>query len=254
MLPSRPIRSPSRCTRRRRAGASAPTAKSTWTWPPWCSTHGAATKVVTNSAYSTTSTRPRTLVPSTVRANTSHAVASAITANASPAIRPHSASTRSYMRLPALLREQLAHHVGAFRRGLPHVGPPCVERGRVPSREFGPGQRDRPDARLGLPLDLGGVDLRVAGVALLDPLGGLRQHRTLRVGQLLPAVEVDQDVHVDLVEARVDAVPGLLLPAEVEDALDRPAVAVDDAALERGVDLAGRGLHQVRTQLGEERA
>ena len=33
---------------------------------------------------------------------------------------------------------------------------------------------------------------------------------------------------------------------------DRPAVAVDDAALERGVDLARRGLHDRRAERLEE--
>ena len=39
---------------------------------------------------------------------------------------------------------------------------------------------------------------------------------------------------------------------KIEDAGGRPAVAVDDAALERGVDLAWRGLHDGGTERGEE--
>src|SRR5262249_59316990 len=49
--------------------------------------------------------------------------------------------------------------------------------------------------------------------------------------------------HFRAVETRIDAVFGLLVPAEIEDAGDRPTVAVDHAAFERGVDFPRRGLH-----------
>src|SRR5262249_23174425 len=71
----------------------------------------------------------------------------------------------------------------------------------------------------------------------------LAQHVLLRVGELVPGRLVDQHRHLGGVEAGIDAVLGLLVPAEVEHAGDRPAVAVDHAALERGVDLARRRLH-----------
>ena len=45
---------------------------------------------------------------------------------------------------------------------------------------------------------------------------------------------------IDAVEARLHAELGHLLPAQIDDAEDRPAIAIDDAALERGVNLAGR--------------
>ena len=63
---------------------------------------------------------------------------------------------------------------------------------------------------------------------------------------------VDQHRNFRGVEAGIDAILGLLLPAEIEDAGDRPAIAVDHAALERGVDLARRGLHDGSAQRLEE--
>ena len=63
---------------------------------------------------------------------------------------------------------------------------------------------------------------------------------------------VDQDAHLGAVEAGIDAELGLLVPAQIEDAGDRPAVAVDHAALERGVDLARRGLHHGGAERLEE--
>ena len=74
-----------------------------------------------------------------------------------------------------------------------------------------------------------------------EPERRVAQHLPLRVGQALPGVEIDQHVDLDAVERRLHAELGHLLPAEIEDAGDRPAVAVDHAALERGIDLARRG-------------
>src|SRR5207237_10666843 len=60
-------------------------------------------------------------------------------------------------------------------------------------------------------------------------------------------------VYDDVVEARIDAVLGVRAPAEVEDADRRPAVAIDDAALERRHHLAGRRLHERDAERLEER-
>jgi len=66
------------------------------------------------------------------------------------------------------------------------------------------------------------------------------------------AVQVDEQRHLGVIEARVHAELRPLVPVEVEDAADGPAVAVDAAALERRVHLAGRGLHDGGAERGEE--
>src|SRR5208282_3430759 len=69
------------------------------------------------------------------------------------------------------------------------------------------------------------------------------QNRLLLVVQLVPGRLVDQDRHFRRVETRVDAILGLFIPAEVEDAGDGPTVAVDHAAIERSVNLTRRSLY-----------
>ena len=59
----------------------------------------------------------------------------------------------------------------------------------------------------------------------------------LRGGEFLPDVKVHHHRHLGVVKARVDAELGFFLPVGVENPAYRPAVAVDHAALERGVDL-----------------
>src|SRR5437773_1682817 len=76
---------------------------------------------------------------------------------------------------------------------------------------------------------------------LVERLAGKEIARRRR--QRLPLVEVHDQRHLGVVEPRVDAELGLLLPVEIEQGVDRPAVAVDHAALERGVHLARRGCH-----------
>ena len=103
---------------------------------------------------------------------------------------------------------------------------------------------DRLDTGLGLALGVGGVRLgEVAHTRRLAFRSGLLQHRLLLRRQLVPGGLVDDHRDLRGIEARIDAVLGLLVPAEIEDAGDGPAIAVDHAALERGVDLARRGLH-----------
>src|SRR5215213_11900044 len=111
---------------------------------------------------------------------------------------------------------------------------------------------DHLDAGGFLPLRLGRVLLRDVGVVRLERLAGPRQHGPLLVREAVPFALVDDDRDLGRVEARVDPVFRLLLPAEVEDAVDRPAISVDDAALERGVDLARRGLDDRRAERLEE--
>src|SRR5262245_17072271 len=65
----------------------------------------------------------------------------------------------------------------------------------------------------------------------LDPCCRIGNHLLLRVAELVPAGLVDQDAHFGAVETGIDAVLGLLMPAEIEDAGDRPTVAVDHTAL-----------------------
>src|SRR5262249_56761363 len=103
----------------------------------------------------------------------------------------------------------------------------------------GAGERDGLDAGVGLTLGLLGVLLgEDRNRVRLRPLPRLAQDVALRIGELVPDRLVHQDRHLGRVEAGIDAIFRLLVPAEVEDAGDRPAVSVDHAALERGIDLA----------------
>src|SRR5690349_5961461 len=81
------------------------------------------------------------------------------------------------------------------------------------------------DARRLLLLDLFLVKLQILVHQALDPCGLLVEIGALRVVELLPGVEVDEDADLGAVEAGIDAVLGLLLPAQIEDAGDRPAIA-----------------------------
>src|SRR5206468_12011268 len=85
-----------------------------------------------------------------------------------------------------------------------------------------------------------------------EPRCSISNHLFLRGVQLLPTPLVDQDAHFRAVETGIDAVLGLLMPAEIEDAGDRPAVAVDHTAFERGVNLTRRGLDNGRAKGLEE--
>src|SRR5215207_726841 len=96
------------------------------------------------------------------------------------------------------------------------------------------------------------VLLHDLGLGRLGLLAGLGQNRALLVSQAVPFALVDEDRDLGRVEAGVDAVFRLLMPAEVEDAGDRPAIAVDDAALERGIDFARSGLDHGRALRLEE--
>src|SRR5215510_12843411 len=99
------------------------------------------------------------------------------------------------------------------------------------------------DARRLLLGNIGFVLLADVGGLRLDPGGGGADDLALPLVQPAPGVLVDENADLGAVEPGIDPVLGLFMPAEIEDAGDRPAVAVDHAALERGIDLAGRGLH-----------
>src|SRR5436190_6564933 len=76
---------------------------------------------------------------------------------------------------------------------------------------------DHLDAGLLLLLDLLGVFLVLDGRPVgFDHGRRVGEHLALRVVELGPGVLVDEDRHLGAVEARVDAVFGLLVPAEVE--------------------------------------
>src|SRR6188474_2622376 len=112
---------------------------------------------------------------------------------------------------------------------------------------------DRLDAGLLLALDVGRVRGRLEGSRIrLDQGRRIGDHLALRGVELAPGRLVDEEGNLGRVEAGVDAEFGLLVPAEIEDARGRPAIAVDDTALERGIDLAGRGLHDGGAERGEE--
>src|SRR5712691_1403070 len=99
---------------------------------------------------------------------------------------------------------------------------------------------ERLDAGGGLALALGLDDGDFFAVERFEPERRVVEHLALRVVELFPGVEVDEHVDLHAVERRLHAEFRHLLPAEIENAGDRPAVAIDHAALERGVDLARR--------------
>ena len=79
-------------------------------------------------------------------------------------------------------------------------------------------------------------------------LSRLAQKIALGIGEPVPGGFVHQDRHFRGVEAGIDAIFRLLVPAEIEDAGDRPAVAVNHSPLQRRIDLAGRGLDDGRSE------
>src|SRR3984957_12633201 len=123
----------------------------------------------------------------------------------------------------------------------------AVPPGPVGLRDISVGHRlielDGLNARCGLTLGFPLVLRREFRDSLgLAALCGFAQHVFLRLAQPIPRALVDEDRHFRGVEAGIDPVLRFLVPAEVEHAGDRPAVAVDDAALECRVDLARCGL------------
>src|SRR5262249_52440068 len=75
---------------------------------------------------------------------------------------------------------------------------------------------------------------------------------TLRIVELAPACLVHEKGDLGPVEAWVNTILRLFMPAQIEDASSRPAVAIDDATLERRINLAWRRLHNRRAEGSEE--
>src|SRR5215813_10179639 len=186
----------------------------------------------------------------TFRKSTSAPIISVMTSKSPQARLSIASSRRPYQRervskpltpAPALPRLREKHL--QLRPGLRALADDAVPTRLVGLGDIGLGhagiERDGLDAggrlALGLLLVLGrefGEGFGFAGGA------SLAQHVLLRVGEPVPRRLVDQHRHLGGVEAGIDAELRLLVPAEIEHAGDRPAVAVDHAALERGVDLA----------------
>src|SRR5262249_58157402 len=68
------------------------------------------------------------------------------------------------------------------------------------------------------------------------------------IGEPVQGVFLHQDRHFGGIEAGIDAIFRFLVPAEIEDARDRPAVAINDSPLERRINLARRGLNDRRSE------
>src|SRR5215207_3754549 len=237
---------------------------STRMWRPSRSSQGAASSVSRYSSSSEISllqAMPRgSPGTATLRVSTSAQMISIIasrqrlatTARASMT-RPNPASRRARAGFTAQSlrgqRLQLFREVGVR---LHRAGPARVV-GLVEVRLGSGGvEGDGLDAGLFLARLLVLAEGRPEGIARFECQRLLVEEGLLLGRQLLVGVEVHDDRDLGVVEARVDAVLRLLLPVEVEDAADRPAVAVDDVALERGVDLAGRRRHVVGAERGEE--
>src|SRR5262245_49219671 len=76
----------------------------------------------------------------------------------------------------------------------------------------------------------------------------LAQNIALSIGELVPRGLVHQDRHFGRIEAGVDAIFRLLVPSEIEDAGDRPAIPINHPALQRRIDLARRRLNHRRPE------
>src|SRR5262249_10288945 len=100
------------------------------------------------------------------------------------------------------------------------------------------------NASIGLPFCIYRV-LRVefGGGFRFPALGRLAKPALLSIGQLVPRGLVDQDRDLGGVKSWIDAILRLLMPAEIEDPGDRPAISVDNPALKRCIDFARRSLH-----------
>src|SRR5882672_8733851 len=167
-------------------------------------------------------------------------------ANARPASqRPYALDTRSITTRPArsmrlLFGEERLEARGDVR-ALLHRGGPCDFVGLV--AECLGGRRieaDRLDAGFRLPLCFFG------GIPGPENVLGLhREHlpgevTALRIRQSLVGGQVHHDGNLGIVETGIDAELGLLVPVEIEDATDGPAVTINNTTFERGVDLARR--------------
>ena len=83
-------------------------------------------------------------------------------------------------------------------------------------------------------------------------LGGLAQHGPLGIGQFVPGGLVHEYRNFGGIKSGINAIFCLLMPAEIENPGDRPAISVDDAALKRCIDFAWRSLHHRGAERLEE--
>src|SRR3954470_19328788 len=161
--------------------------------------------------------------------------AHAARANAS-SIVPYAASSRSIAgrsiagrSIIELLRQDLSQLLAVLRARLDGIGPADLLRFLDVRLARGRVEGDGLDAGVGLALGL----LLVVGlpeVVLLLVGERLAVEILARLGgQRLVLVHVHHQRYLGIVETRVDAELRLLLPIEVEEGVDRPAVAVDHA-------------------------
>src|SRR3990170_622658 len=231
--PASSARTPTKA--RPRAGRRS-TTSSMAMWPRSRSTQGAPRKVTAYSMYSVASSDQGSVNTRRLRAATStttSAVSSTISAPATIASASIRTSNQERDRAapprtpPSLLRQKRPDLADELRIALgQHL--PVELLGLL--REAG-AQVHVLDAGLVLHRLLLAVLLRAPlGPLALDPLRHAREAGALLVVERLPLVLVDEDRDRRADEARAVAVLGVLVPAEVGDAVQRPAVAVHRAA------------------------
>src|SRR3990172_1669219 len=218
------------------------------------SSHGATRKVASGRLYSETSMIHGSVPRPRLRAMTSPVTSTARAPSRRAATTAPAWSTPRYARpiMRPLALEEVAHLRPVLGAHLEDAGPAGLVGPVEVLLRLGALEPDHLDAGLRLTLDL---LLRVGLPEVVEALEGeplAREEVALGGGELVPRVQVDDQRHLGVVEARIDAELGALVPVEVEDAADRPAVAVHDAALERGVHLARGGLHDGGAERGEE--
>ena len=89
-------------------------------------------------------------------------------------------------------------------------------------------------------------------VLAFQPNRLLFQESALSGGEFAPGVGAEDHTQLNGVKARLNAEFGFFMPAQIKNAQQGPAVAVDHAALQGGVDLTRCDLNHVGTQLLEE--
>src|SRR4029078_608625 len=163
--------------------------------------------------------------------------------------RPYHSDSRAMLEITRrkrclLLREEFPELCAVFGALFDDALPAGLVRFRAVGLSIGTVELDGLNAGVGLPLRvLGVLGGEFRPYFCYSEIGRLAQHGFLRVVQFIPRRLVDEDRDLGGVEAGVDAILRFLVPAEIEDARDRPAITVDHATLQRGVDFTGRCLH-----------
>src|SRR6185312_5680150 len=133
----------------------------------------------------------------------------------------------------------------AFPPGLIGLGPVGLGVGAV--------ELDGLYTGVGLPLRVFGVFSGEFGPSFrLPEIGRLAQHGFLSVVQFVPRRLVNKHRDLGGVEAGIDAIFCFLVPPKIKYAGDRPAITVDNAALERRIDFTWRSLHDSGAERLEE--